>query len=147
MPNVRTLGAAGATIDLLDTTKYRVPRESETENKMVEVVWNPVRNTATLNVGNVDHTATELAMDVWVTGADWQTVLDNYAAIQTRLDAARDFSIFGTGTVVAYVEQAGNQSSPTTYTVKYGTLREDRRRRSAETLTMVGHLTLLCEPR
>src|SRR5262245_2765105 len=145
MPDVRTLGS----VNLNDRTRYRVPRASESENKIYDAVWNPIRNSNLINLGVADHTATELTMDVWVlagTGGGWGDVLTNFAAIQTQLDAAAAHSIAGTGSAVTYQEQAGTQASPTVYTVKWGRITEDRTRRSAVRLQMVGRLYLFCEP-
>lgn len=146
MPDVRTLGPVGNTVNLNDTTKYRIPVSSEQQNDTYEVVQSPVLNNNLINVALHDLVAVELQMDVWVTGTSWAAVLTNYAAIQTRLDLAAAFSIEGTGTVVQYIEQAGDQGSPTTYTVKYGRLTELRARRSVQRLRMVGRLSLTCLP-
>ena len=142
MSDVRTLGS----VNLNDRSKYYIPVRTESERKVFEEVWDPIRNNSLINLGNFDHTATILSWEVWVTGTSWANVLTNYAAIQTALNSAAAFSIFGTGSAITYVEQAADQSSPTTYTVKRGTFLEDRPRRLVEKLRMVGKLELLCNP-
>jgi hypothetical protein len=142
MPDLRTLGS----VNLNDATKYRIPASSESENKVFEVVANPVLNSNAINLGMADHVATELTMEVWVTGTSWAAMLTNYAAIQTALDAAAAYSIAGTGSAVTYQEQAGDQGAPTVYTVKWGKLTEDRTRRLEERNRRVGRLYLYCLP-
>lgn len=147
MPDVRTFGPVGSTINLRDTAKYRIPVGSERENRIFAEEWSPVRNNNTINLGLADLVAVELIFDVWVTGATWQAVLTNYDAIKTMAETtAPAFSIAGTGTVVQYIEQDSDQSSPTTYAVKRGRFAEQRPRRSVQNLRKVGTLTLLCEP-
>lgn len=146
MADLRTLGPVGNTVNLLDSTKYRIPVRTENENPIKDVVDSPVRGMGLINVALAEVSAVDLGWQVWVTGASWQAVLDNYAAIQTRLDLAVAYSTAGTGTVVQYQEQAGNQSSATVWVVKYGFFSELRALRSVALLRKVGQLTLHCEP-
>lgn len=143
MPNNYRIGATNSTgVNLLDATRYRNPAETwrggtEHDSIMVPMIGGPPVL--------VRHQDTHKPWDwtVWcIRAAGHQERLDDFAAIETQLQNAINFSLGDSATPIYLWENWGNQSSQRQYLIIRGWLVEEEREGGGANLRIRGHLHL-----
>ena len=144
MPDVLRIGqasGAGSPVNLLDTTRYRVPtasfrRKLERSRVIVPLVGGG------FVVSRSDVAWVEFEYDIYCVRSGYQNKLDDFNAIVTMISTAETYDWSG-GTAIYYAEQYGTQSSVLEYRIKTGEF-DNLTRPLNYDRALIGHLHLYC---
>jgi hypothetical protein len=147
MTDVHTIGPSGSTLDLLDTTKYKVfAQESAGPIPEYEYKLTGRRGSDGTLPSYDDLRAVRFEHTIFCFGGgSYQTALNNYGALAEQIRLARDYWIKGKGSVVQYTVQADDQTSASAYDVLRGEITQVRHDLIATDIA-VARIQLWCSP-